>query len=200
MSLKTLACACLAVLATAGLPAAAQDTPAAPPAAEAPIPTMTQVQLTPDMVQRFVASWPELETLGNELAEEYGVDESATDPTSAFGAWAQVAAAKAKIDAVLTKNGFSSLADWANTANSIMLARHYDPSQLDDEHLATAMEEIDNAPDLPPEQKEQIKAMVQQQFTMARSLTPLPGNVEVVAPFTDEIDAITGRDDAAQPN
>jgi hypothetical protein len=212
----------LLALAVAASPASAQDAPAAPatpPAAAAPSgdaaaapgtadqPAPEQVPLTADSVKGFLDSWPELQKLGDEFAEKYGVDEAATDPITTFSAWAENDEAKARIDAVLSKHGFASLADWAKVANSVMIAYTYDPAELTHERLAEALAEVEKAQDIPAEQKAEIAASVKEQFAAARAMQPPPGNTEVVKPFAERIaevmgdssDTVPGEDEPADP-
>ncbi len=164
--------------------------------AQSPTPEATaeqaQVTLTPDMVQRFIASWPDFKALGDELAADRGVDPSAATPTAAFAAWAKQADAKAKIDAVLTKYGFASLEDWGRTADSVMLAFSYDEQELSDERLAEILAEIETSPQVPPDQKAAAAEQVREYFAAAQALKPLPENVATIEPFLDELAIVAG--------
>ncbi len=152
----------------------------------------TQVTLTPDMVKRFIASWPDFKALGDELAADRGVDPSAATPTAAFAAWAKQADAKAKIDALVAKHGFASLDDWGRTAESVMLAFSYDAEELSDERLAEILTEIETSPQVPPDQKAAAAEQVREYFAAAQALKPLPANVETIEPFLDELAIVAG--------
>ncbi len=151
-----------------------------------------QVTLTPDMVQRFIASWPDFRALGDKLAENRGVDPAAGTPTGAFAAWAKEADAKAEIDAVVAKHGFATLEDWIRAADSVMLAFSYDEEELSDERLAEILAEIETSPQVPPDQKAAAAEQVREYFAAARVLKPLPGNAETIEPFLDELAIVAG--------
>jgi len=191
----------IALAAAAPAVAVAQETPPATdaPAAAAPPPadasqatTIEQIQLTPELVEKFVSSWPAMEALGDELAGAYGVDPSATDPTSAFKAWNARPEASTKITAAVTAAGFAGLADWVKVANSVVLAYGYDETQLAPERLAEVIAEIEASPDIPADQKPAVVAQVRQQFADAANLKPLAGNPEVVQPFVDRLAKMFG--------
>ena len=154
--------------------------------------TQTQVTLTPDMVQRFIASWPDFKALGDKLAEDRGVDPQAGTPTAAFAAWAREADAKAEIDAVVTRYGFGSLEQWIGVADSVMLAFSYDAEELSDERLAEILADVEASPQVPPDQKAAAAEQVRAYFAAARALKPLPGNVETVEPFLDDLAVVAG--------
>lgn len=184
------------VLFAGAAPAPAQDATPVPPGVldggttvPAPVP---QVALTAAMVEKFVKSWPDLQALGDEFAETYGVDDDVTDPITAFAAWSRTAAAKARIDAVLAKHGFADLDEWSTIANSVMLAYTYDPEQLSEANLAAAIAEIKGDAGIPDDQKSAIVEAMRAQFAAARDMVPPPGNVEAVKPFMAEIAEIIG--------
>lgn len=151
-----------------------------------------QVPLTADMVQRFIASWPEFKALGDKLAADRGVDPDAGTPTAAFASWAKEADAKAEIDAVVTKHGFASLEDWIAAADSVMIAFSYDEEELSEERLAEILAEVEASPQVPPDQKAAAAAQVREYFAAARTLKPLPGNAETIEPFLDELALVAG--------
>lgn len=179
----------LAIVALLVLPlasSAAQSPTAGEPSAS------LQVTLTPDQVERFIDSWPDFEALGDKLAESHGVDESVTDPTSAFASWAKSADAKSQIDAVVAKHGFASLDDWSGVAASVMLAFSYDAQELSEERVAEVVAEIEASPQVPADQKAAAIAQLREYVTAARAMAPLPGNVDTIEPYLVDLAAIAG--------
>lgn len=161
-----------------------------PASTDMPVPE--QVVLTPDMVERFIASWPDFQVLGDNLAETRGVDPSATTPTAAFQSWAKEEDAKADIDKLVAKHGFASLAEWSRVAESVMLAFSYDEEGLTDERLAEVLAEIESSPQIPDDQKAMAAEQVRAYFAAARAVKPLPENVAVIQPYLDDLAEITG--------
>jgi hypothetical protein len=180
----------VAVALAVGMAAPALAVAQSPTSDAAPMPD--QVTLTPDMVQRFIDSWPDFKALGDKLATDRGVDPSAGTPTAAFSSWAKEADAKAEIDAVVTKHGFASLQDWIGAADSVMIAFSYDEQELSEERLAEILAEVEASPQVPPDQKAAAAAQVREYFAAARMLKPLPGNVETIEPFLDELALVAG--------
>jgi hypothetical protein len=195
-SLSRAVFASLLLLGAGVAPAPAQSPPASATT------TQFQVTLEPGQVERFIASWPDFKALGDELAESHGVDQDANSPTTAFAAWAKAPDAKAKIDAVIAKHGFASLEDWTRVADSVMLAYSYDAAELSDARLAEVLADIEANPQIPAAQKAEATAQVREYFTAAKVLTPLPGNLQTIEPYLDDLAAIAGGpapDDGAAP-
>ncbi|MQT13873.1 hypothetical protein [Segnochrobactrum spirostomi] len=149
--------------------------------------TTDQVPLTTDLVQRLIDSWPEMSALASDFTDQYGIDEDAPDPAAVFGAWASHPEAKAKIDAVIAKHGFKDLDEWTKVANSILIAYDWDDDLVDPKKIEEAVHDIDKTPGLSQAEKDALIAQVKEQAASAEESRPLPGNREVIAPFSDRI-------------
>lgn len=149
--------------------------------------TTDQVPLTTDLVQRLIDSWPEMSALASDFTDQYGIDEDAPDPAAVFGAWASHPEAKAKIDAVIAKHGFKDLDEWTKVANSILIAYDWDDDLVDPKKIEEAVHDIDKTPGLSQAEKDALIAQVREQAASAEESRPLPGNREVIAPFSDRI-------------
>ena len=192
-SLAALAAAGLLVFAAPAAPAFAQGTKQAQPE-PAPEIEPQQVQLNASAVERFLASWKDLDALREKLDKQAGTDaggEEDSDPLFALGAYLDKPKAKAEIDKTLSKYGFANYSDWANVAQSVMLAfGSADPQNgpLDLEaEKARVIEEINADKSLTPDDKKQALAALDEQFAALADFQPLPGNVDVVKPYLDKI-------------
>jgi hypothetical protein len=188
--LVALAAAGFLVFAAPALPAVAQD--AQTEAAVSEIEPQ-QVQLDAAAVERFLSSWKDLDALREKLDEAAGAaaEDEEGDPLFALGAHLDDPKAKVEIDATLAKHGFASFADWANVAQSVMLAfgaadPQSGPVDLEAEK-ARVIEEINADKSLSEEDKTQALAALDEQFAALADFQPLPGNVEVVTPYLDRI-------------
>lgn len=206
-------------------PAAAQQTPASPPAAEQPQDAPDnaageiepkQVPLTPKMVEGFLAAWPEFEALREKLTAQnpgakaqdnnpQGQPESdeaevgeAEDPVGALAAYLDKPEARAEIDAILKKHDFATYSDWADAAQSVLLAFGASDPEGGETDLAAekrkVQTEIENDANLSDEEKQAALKDLDEQFAALESFQPLPGNVEVVKPYVDKIKALFGED------
>lgn len=155
-----------------------------------------QVPLTTDLVQRLIDSWPEMSALASDFTDQYGIDEDAPDPAAVFGSWASHPEAKAKIDAVIAKHDFKDLDEWTKVANSILIAYDWDDDLVDPKKIEEAVHDIDKTPGLSQAEKDALIAQVKEQAASAEESRPLPGNREVIAPFSDRIAKGIGEEGA----
>lgn len=193
-SLAALAAAGLLVFAAPAVPAFAQGTQQGQQDA-APEIEPQQVQLNASAVERFLASWKDLDSLREKLDKQAGADaaggEEDGDPLFALGAYLDKPKAKVEIDKALSKYGFANYSDWANVAQSVMLAfgaadPQNGPLDLEAEK-ARVIEEINADKTLTPDDKKQALAALDEQFAALADFQPLPGNVDVVKPHLDKI-------------
>jgi hypothetical protein len=194
--LAKLAAAGFLALAVPAASASAQGAQQAQPKDAAPEIEPQQVQLTAPAVERFLASWKDLDDLRAKLDKQEGAasgpdDEEEGDPLFALGAYLDKPKAKAEIDKALAKHGFANYAEWANVAQSVMLAfgaadPQSGPIDLEAEK-ARVIEEIAADKTLSAEDKKQALAALDEQFAALADFQPLPGNVDVVKPYLDKI-------------
>ncbi|MDA7948323.1 MAG: hypothetical protein MPJ78_12705 [Hyphomicrobiaceae bacterium] len=165
------------------------------PRAQAPqLPQMMQLQqvtLTKAQVEGFLKSMPEFDRLGKKYDKGNTSNASPMDAASRLG---QFQAARAEMQKVLTANGFASYPEWIRVAQTVALTYSFIRSGDSPQQLAPqaqkALDEIDKNPNMSAEQKAQIKAMMQQQMAMARSLQPKPENVALVKSMLPQISAV----------
>jgi hypothetical protein len=158
-----------------------------------------QVQLTPGLVESFIASYPQLQALGKQLEQRYGrAAADPEDPTSGIAAFAAYAEARGQIEQIITAHGIGSLEDWTRIAYSVMLAYSFaergDGGGSVDSEMAEAMEQIRGDRNIPAAQKEQLIAMLEQQMAAISQLRPPAGNIEAVTPYLDQIRSIAEAD------
>lgn len=175
-------------------PAAAQaPTDTSPPVDTAPQTEPQQVTLTPPLVENFLASWADMEALRNKFDQAYGADQADDegDPLFSLGNYLEKPEAKAEIDKTLAKYSFGSFADWANVAESVMLAfgaADPDAGPVDPEaEKKRVTEEISGDTSLSAEEKQQALKDLDEQFASMSDYEPLPGNVDIVKPYMDKI-------------
>ncbi|GLK75705.1 hypothetical protein GCM10008171_09590 [Methylopila jiangsuensis] len=196
--------------------APAAEQPAADGAAVAEL-EPKQIPLTPTLVEAFLAAWPEFETLREKLAAEEPdakaqdanpkdqpeSDEAevgeAEDPVGALAAYLDKPEAKAQIDAVLKKHNFAAYADWANTAQSVLLAFGASDPEGGETDLGAekrkVQSEIENDAALSDDEKQAALKDLDEQFAALESFQPIPGNVDVVKPYIEKIKALFGEDE-----
>ncbi|WP_448952542.1 hypothetical protein [Labrys neptuniae] len=161
-----------------------------------------QVKLTPAMVENFIAAHGELITLAAELTKKYGdrSDTPGDDPVASLPAFQDIAEAKTRTGAILAKYDFKDLDALDIVSNSVMLAYQADVPDTNgtgdggggdpEADKAKARAEIEADQTLTPEKKKEALQQLDEQFASLQSLTPLPGNPEVVKPFLDKLKPI----------
>jgi len=155
--------------------------------------TDEQVTLSPAVVEKFLASHGELETLAADLAKQYGDRSEAEgdDPVLALPAYQDIPEAKQRIITLLVKFGFIDLDDWQRVTNSVFVAYQFlDPANVAPDfeaEKAKARKEIDADKSLTPAKRAEALQQLDDQYAAVADYVPLPGNVEVVRPFADRI-------------
>jgi hypothetical protein len=202
-------CVCVAIAAAVS-PAAAQtqdQTQGAPGAGTpgvtweaTPLPDVkpVQVKLTPDMLERFIASLPTLLALSRELDRQQGRTEPAPlqdDLSFVLVPYLFDPKTEAHIDARLAEFGFASYAEWANVAHSVSLVEEATDftGAIDfagQEQAARA--DIERNGSLSADEKAKALEELKSQFAALAEFEPLPGNSEVAAPYLERLRAARG--------
>lgn len=171
-------------------PAAAQDMPGSLP----------QVELTGPMVEGFLATYPEIEALGEEFAREYGyVEADPEDPASFAMAYSRYADARQRMESVLSRHGIATMEQWAQIAYSVMIAYSFAEGGENiggmDQEMAEAIAQIRNDQSIPADQREHLVAALEAQMDHIRQLRPSSGNIELAAQYASQIRAIVNDAD-----
>lgn len=197
----------------------AQQQQAAPAAQESAAADLEpkQVPLQAKQVEAFIAAWPEFEDLREKLAaanpqakeqdknpknapesDEAEVGE-AEDPIGALAAYLDDPKAKPQIEDILKKHGFATYSDWADVAQSVLLAFGASDPDGGGADLASekkkVQDEINGDAALSEDEKKSALKDLDEQFAALESFQPLPGNVDAVKPYLDKIKVLFGDDD-----
>jgi hypothetical protein len=142
-----------------------------------------QVPLTEDIINRFVASYPEMKAVGakfpqteatEDKASEDGDDELASMPPEKRKAMEEVA----------TKHGFKDLEEWMTVASTLAMSYAHLREGKSRQDLQTmidrAVTQAENNPKLTQEQREKAIAQYREIGDKLAKLQPLPANIELV--------------------
>lgn len=163
--------------------------------AQAQLSSHHQVELTPIMVEGFLATYPAIEALGEEFRREYGyADADPEDPAGFALAYARHAEARARMEAVLRSHDIGSLEEWAQVTYSLMIAYSFAESGENisgmDEEMADAIAQIRRDPSIPEAQREQLAASLEAQIEQIRRMRPSAGNIALAAQYADRIRSV----------
>lgn len=176
-----------------------------------------QIPLQSKQVEAFIAAWPEFEALREKLtaanpqakeqdknpqnapeSDEAEVGE-AEDPIGALATFLDDPKAKPQIEAVLKKHSFGSYSDWADVAQSVLLAFGASDPDGGGADLAAekkkVQDEINGDAALSEDEKKSALKDLDEQFAALESFQPLPGNVDAVKPYLDKIKDLFGDDE-----
>lgn len=174
------------------------------PAARAQEPDMAeppnQIELNPDMVKRFVATFDEIkkwqkanDTTSKTTDDAEEEEEGGSDNASAL-AMVQAAKSSAEVKAILKKNNFDDLDKFAQVAQSAMLAYYYaDPESGlagQEASIQKTIEQVKNDKSFSEAEKAEAVKNLESEYQSVQKLKPLPANIAVVKPFVPEIKAI----------
>ena len=144
-----------------------------------------QVPLTEDMINRFVASYPEMREIGAKFPAAQAPDEpSGKGDSDKSDLDALPPEKREAMTAVATKHGFKDLQEWSDVAQSVVMSYAYlrEGKGLDelDKMLNQLVAEAENDTKLTEEQKQKTIAQVRELGAKLAKLQPLPQNFELV--------------------
>jgi hypothetical protein len=149
----------------------------------------TEVPLTFEIVENFIASYPEVRAKGEELKTEYEVPEGNT--STAFQAWAAVGGAKSALDTTVQAHGFADFSEWLQTFSSVARAYAFvrEGGALDSE-MAEAIEKVRNDPNIPDGQKEMILQQLQHSSAAIAGMRPPQESIDAVEPYSEQLKTV----------
>lgn len=185
-----LASICMVWSIAVGLPAAVAQQPAGE----------HQIELTPDMVEAFLDTYPQIEALGEEFERQYGyAGADPEDPAGFAMAYARYAEARERMEAILSQYGIGSMEEWGRIAYSLMIAYSFAEGGENiggmDQEMAEAIEQIRGDPSIPAAQRDHLVASLQAQVDQLRQLRPSDGNIALAAQYAERIRAIVDDED-----
>jgi hypothetical protein len=166
----------------------------------APLPDVqpVQIQLSADMVQRYVESLPDTIALAREFDAKEKAPSGSTnldDMPFLLVPYLFDPEAERRINVVLGRFGFDNYAAWANAAYSIALAAEsVNFGRVEDltSQKGAAEREIREDTTLSDEDKQKAIEDLDAQFAALAEFEPLPGNREAVQPFLQRLRSATG--------
>ena len=152
--------------------------------------SVRQVPLTEDMINRFVASFPDMRAVGAKFP--------ATQPTEEAAAGSDLDALSPEkrkaMEEVATKHGFKNLEEWTTVASSIVMSYAYVREGKRVGELDKMVEQLvaqaQNDAKLTEEQKEQAIAQYRDIGAKLARFQPLPENYALVEKMIDKVTPI----------
>lgn len=166
----------------------------------APLPDVqpVQIQLSADVVQRYVESLPDTIALAREFDTKENAPPGSTsldDMPFLLAPYLFDPAAERRINSVLARFGFDNYAAWANAGYSIALAAEsVNFGRVEDltSQKGAAEREIRGDKALSDEDKQKAIEDLDAQFAALAEFEPLSGNREAVQPFLQRLRSATG--------
>lgn len=155
-----------------------------------------QVALDSDLVERFLASLPDIITMARLQEQDQARFTPRLDDTLAFimAPYLFDQNTESAVNQLLARHDFESYAQWANVAHSIALASEAAAFKgtLDlSAQERAARREINTDPRLSPEERDAALAELKNQFEALVEFEPLPGNRDTTAPYIERLKAAT---------
>lgn len=159
---------------------------------------MRQTELDRALVERFLASYPEVRAVGEKYEKERPGQSGSEDPVAALSGFMQHKQALGEIKTVLDKHDFATFTQWLDVARSVAIAYGFvksgkTPGELGNQ-ADKALEEIRKNPDLNDAQKKQMELMVTQQMDMLKEFEPPAKNLAIVTEMKPQIAAVLDSD------
>lgn len=136
-----------------------------------------QVPLTEDMIDRFVASYPEMK----EVVAKFPATQMPDEPSDKSDLEMLPPDKRAAMTAVATKHGFKDLQEWSDVAQSVVMsyAEGKGLNELD-KMVDRMVAQAENDSKLTDEQRQKAIAQVRELGAKLAKLQPLPQNYELV--------------------
>lgn len=165
----------------------------------AAMPNIQQIELTPDMVKRFVKSFGQIKALGKKYKSESAAqDLSSESPIGAVSSFMNNKEARSEVGAILKENGFSDFQQWSRVGQSVGIAYGFAKSDRSPGELQSQAEHaiglIQQNKRFSDQQKKQMIALMRQQMGAMSNFRPLPANVELIRSMMDEIAPVMDSD------
>jgi hypothetical protein len=139
-----------------------------------------QVPLTEDMIDRFVASYPEMK----EVVAKFPATQMPDEPSDKSDLEMLPPDKRAAMTAVATKHGFKDLQEWSDVAQSVVMSYAYlrEGKGLNelDKMVDRMVAQAENDSKLTDEQRQKTIAQVRELGAKLAKLQPLPQNYELV--------------------
>jgi hypothetical protein len=139
-----------------------------------------QVPLTEDMIDRFVASYPEMK----EVVAKFPATQMPDEPRDKSDLEMLPPDKRAAMTAVATKHGFKDLQEWSDVAQSVVMSYAYlrEGKGLNelDKMVDRMVAQAENDSKLTDEQRQKAIAQVRELGAKLAKLQPLPQNYELV--------------------
>lgn len=139
-----------------------------------------QVPLTEDIVNRFVASYPEM----REVSAKFGTTQMPDEPSAGGDLAALPPEKREAMTAVATKHGFKDLQEWSDVAESVVMSYAYlregkGLTELD-KMVDQLVAQTESDSKLTEEQKQKTIAQVRELGAKLAKFQPLPENYKLV--------------------
>lgn len=150
------------------------------------------VTLSPEIVGNFVASYPEVEALADQLDDQYDVPENGGDsPADAMAGYLAYQGAMAQFDQLVQQYGFAGFTEWLPVMSAVVSAWTFaEQGGNMDAQMAEAIAQIQNNPGLSDAQKEMLLEQLGAAAANLGAAAPPQENIDAVEPYAAEIGAM----------
>jgi len=187
------AAAALVVALALPLGSARAQTPMPGPGALSP--GFTQVELSDEDIENFIALHPKLTALGDRHGSRVDDESLSKNPAQALAAMQASQAVFAEMHALLAEHGFSDMQQWIQVAYSISLAHRWrDKHETDPmRNLDKTIAEIRANQQLSEQQRASLIAQIEGQRKLFAAFQPPDENIRRVKEYEDRLDEVLER-------
>ena len=147
------------------------------------------VELTPQIVENFMQSYPEVRGIADTYESENKSSGASSDnPAEAFGAYLSYQGAMAQFDGAVQKYGFPDMMQWINTMAAIATAMAFAEEGSDmDGQMAEAIEQIKANDQLTKDQKTMMLQQLGAASASMSAMRPSDENLAAVGPYAEDL-------------
>lgn len=164
------------------------------PLTATPAIAQAQVELTDQTVVNFIASYPEVMGVADELEKQNNSSlETGDDPAAALGAALMFEGAMGKLDGAVSAHGFANYMEWIQVLSAVATAYAYYRDGGVDSQLQQAMDEINANPSLNADQKKMMVEQIKAASASMAATRPSQATIDAINAHADELTAIFDR-------
>lgn len=145
------------------------------------------VPLTPDIVERFIASIGDVKVVTDEVRDQNDI----SDDSDSFAAYLNYQGAMNKLDGAVQAHGFDNFMGWLPVMSSITSAYTFakEGGNMDDQ-MSNAIAQIKANDSLTDQQKDMMIKQMEAASASIGAMRPPQQNIDAVEPYTEQLEIV----------
>lgn len=164
--------------------------------AQAQMAPTQQVELTPQLIEGVLATFPAIRDKAETLQSNGSLPEGEADnPVEAMAAYMQYQGAMSEFDGIVRAEGFEGFAHWLSVVTSTAQAIVFsEQGGAVDSQMAEAIRQIENNPQFSEAQKKMMLDQMKAAMGSVSAMRPSDASLAAVEPYVEQLKAMFDMD------